>query len=774
MSELTDKIPFAIEMGRIIEVLAAQIYPTPFALLRENVQNSYDAILLRRQTGQNFQAIINIYIEQNRIQVIDNGIGMSREDLKNHFWRAGSSSKNTEQARAAGVVGTFGIGAMANFGIAEEIVVETESYQTKERTICSANRSTLSVTQDCISFSPVASTGSPGTTITAIIQPNKSIKVKDAEDYITQFVSYLPIDVNINGEKRSGQPMADSVPYLVQSWEIKKSRVDLGTGLKADVELSGAINGEIRVELQKIEYSSQNLQGKMILRQGIGTLKTFRSGFGLATTGVTSKYNFGGVADFLFLQPTAGREALTTNSMQLLQQIVSQIDEFVSIELANRPESNVNSYFVSWVAQHKRYDLCSHLRVRIEPGESMQLLDLRARVDDVPMLVYSGTDATTIDHASQDKPILVISRGHPRNECELGYLRKYCKIEEISNEPKVLRQKPESETNAAEKALSFRIASILSNDYFLDAHIKFGTISHGLPILVTNRKNPVEIFLDFAGSTARLILELYDKEYSAFNHMAKDFVRNMIFPRIADLVPSATRQGAEAFLKTINRAREIFEYDMQDLQSLTSIWQEYLNGKMNYQQAAERAEKIAVRSYQVLDYTAAAHVKDVVPDVIINEEATMQKDSAHFEALPPIQRLDVSTERKVLTIAENELALKGYRCFLALTDRIKEEKGDFFLQPHRTSVIWGGQKALFIFEHHSGNYGLYYDLQTQSLISNESGGGSFETCTIVMKNRIFIPIPSTIQGSFLPKPSEKKRFEVKCDILYIDRNFRDK
>jgi molecular chaperone HtpG len=127
-----------------------------------------------------------------------------------------------------------------------------------------------------------------------------------------------------------------------------------------------------------------------------------------------------------------------------------------------------------------------------------------------------------------------------------------------------------------------------------------------------------------------------------------------------------------------------------------------------------------------------------------------------------------------LTIAENELALKGYRCFLALTDRIKEEKGDFFLQPHRTSVIWGGQKALFIFEHHSGNYGLYYDLQTQSLISNESGGGSFETCTIVMKNRIFIPIPSTIQGSFLPKPSEKKRFEVKCDILYIDRNFRDK
>ena len=79
-----------------------------------------------------------------------------------------------------------------------------------------------------------------------------------------------------------------------------------------------------------------------------------------------------------------------------------------------------------------------------------------------------------------------------------------------------------------------------------------------------------------------------------------------------------------------------------------------------------------------------------------------------------------------------------------MTDRVSEEKGDFFLQPHRTSVVWGGQKALFIFEHHSGEFGPYYDLQTQGPISEQSGGGSFETCTIVMKNRMFIPIPPSV------------------------------
>ncbi len=39
------------------------------------------------------------------------------------------------------------------------------------------------------------------------------------------------------------------------------------------------------------------------------------------------------------------------------------------------------------------------------------------------------------------------------------------------------------------------------------------------------------------------------------------------------------------------------------------------------------------------------------------------------------------------------------------------------MQPHQTSVVWGGQKVLFIFQHHSGRFGLYYDLQTSGVVS---------------------------------------------------------
>src|SRR5439155_14168305 len=108
-----------------------------------------------------------------------------------------------------------------------------------------------------------------------------------------------------------------------------------------------ASTGEMSVMLHAIEFRGQSVPGRVALRQGVGTLRTYRSGFGLATTSVQSAYQFGGVADFLFLEPTAGREALTTDSMQLLQSIITQIDDFASAHLAAREESDSSTPFMA-------------------------------------------------------------------------------------------------------------------------------------------------------------------------------------------------------------------------------------------------------------------------------------------------------------------------------------------------------------------------------------------------------------------------------------------
>lgn len=769
MTITSEKIPFSVEIGRMIEVLAAQIYPSPYALLRENVQNSFDAILIRRYLGHNFQPQVQITIEPTRVTVSDNGVGMTRDDLRNHFWKAGSSSKNTAEARAAGVVGTFGIGAMANFGIAEELVVVSESALNGERTQCRAQRSTLSVTEECIDFNSLTPTGVPSTVVSATMQVGKTIDVAQAVSYVKDFVAFLAIEVNINGEIASGKPIEDAVPRIVETWKHTEAKAIIGPYLKADVELTGSITGEVRIDLSNIELDGVNIYGRLVLRQGVGNLRTFRSRFGLATTGIASVYSFGGVADFLFLQPTAGREALTSDSVQVLQRLMAPIDEFVSMKLSERPESNANAHFVNWAASRGRWDLCGHLRVRVEPGETATLLDVCARFHESEFIVYAGNDSAMIGLATAERPMVVLSRGSPRNNMELTFLRNRGKISELTDNPKVLTDKSPVEYSISESALAFRLSFIVSNDYFLNADFRFGKMSHGLPILADRNSTPIKIVLDADVPSVRLMLDVYDREYVAFGHMAKDFVRNVIFPQIADLVPSATRQGAEAFLKSIQRSREIFEYEATDLENLTSLWQDYLNGKITMTQAATRKDAVA-RSYQVIDSTVAGTVRDVVPDVVDNERAMRGPHQPTFEAEPSIQRLDIETERKLLTIADNEESLKGYRCFIAITDRVREERGDFFLQPHRTSVVWGGQKALFIFEHQSGGFGLYYDVQTQSLIAHQSGGGQFETCTIVMKNRIFIPVPEELRQSFLPQPGERKKLEVRCDILYIDRS----
>lgn len=770
----TRKIPFEVDISRIIEVLAKQIYQSPLALLRENTQNAFDAILLRKHRGDSFVPSIEILLKPDEIRINDNGIGMSSDDLENHYWSAGSSSKNNPDSRAAGVVGTFGIGAMANFGIAGGLIVVTESAESGERTRCIAKRDTLSATEECIEFHTEASTGEPGTEVVAKILPENEIDIEKAKQYIRDFVAFLDIHVSVNGVVISQNPVNEAVSEITTSWQMSESGCTMGSNLKANVDLRCSHAGEVWIALSEIEYAGKTLPGKIVLRQNVNALRTFRSGFGLATTNVNSAYQFGGIADLLVLEPTAGREALSTTSMQLLQSVVSEVDDFVSEQLGVRPESDSNTNFMSWILRKNRYDLCSYLKIRVEPELPELILDeVKRKSKAAPLMFYAGADNSIISaHASDDSPLLVLATRNPRRKCQMQYLITFCQVEEISDQPKVLECKSSSDWSTAESGFAFRLTNILETDYFIKTNIEFGKISHNLPVLADQSSAPVNITLDPDGPTLRVILDLYNTDYPAFGSMSKDFVRNMVFPRIADLVPSSTRQGAEAFLKSIQKTRDVFEYEISDLESLTSIWGEYAEGHLTMSEAARRSSVIARKNIQIVDFSASRPIRDVLPDVIeseaiIQDTAELQ-ETDEFEALPPIMRTDQSCDAKLLLIGNDEEPLKGYRCFLSISDRVREEKGEFFLQPHKTSVVWGGQKTMFIFQHHSGRFGLYYDLQTPDLVSQESGGGSYVTCTIVLQDRIFIPIPEVIQPSFIPGPEEKKRLEVRCDLLYID------
>ncbi|MDA8123952.1 MAG: ATP-binding protein [Deltaproteobacteria bacterium] len=763
----TELIPFQIETQRVIQLLAKQIYQSPLALLRENAQNAFDAIRQRLAIDSTFQPRIDIQLLPDRITISDNGIGMTPEDLRDHFWTAGRSSKNTEAARAAGVVGTFGIGAMANFGIADALTVETESAMTAQRTICRAEKAKLSLKEDCIERQVIPSKEQPGTTVIAHVSADSHINVQQARNYITEFVSLLDIPVYVNNELISQRPIEEAVPLVPETWRHDESSVKIGARLSADVLLVISNNADIWIKLNNIVWTERPICGRILLRSGNPTIRTFRSGFGLATASVNSAYQFGGIVDLLILEPTAGREAITADGLQFLQSMMLEIDAYISTILAGREECDVSTPFMNWVISHNHYELCGRMKISVNPGDRMSLNEVSARSKTNPMMLYEGTDQGLIKmHASEDTPVLILARNNPRRRCEQNYLKTLAKVSVISDTPVITSRRTRNQFSIAENGLAFRIENILDTDYFLKCDVDFGSISHGLPAFVEKRADGVHITLNPEGQTVMLILGLYESEYAAFGSMVKDFVRTVIFPRIADYVPSSTRQGAEAFLKAIRRPRELFEYADDDLGSLPKIWADYNEGIITMEQAVERSKTAVRSSVQIID--TAAPARDVVPDVIENEQALQNaavETALDLEPSPAITRLETTTSAKLLVIADTEPALRGYRCFIAITDKAREEMGEFFLQPHRTSVVWGGQKILFIFMHHSGQFGLYYDLQTSEPVDAPSGGGPCPTATIVLKDRLFIPITDDIRASFVPKAGERKRFEVRADIL---------
>lgn len=760
MTQHEKKIAFGIEVGRILELLADQIYQSSLALLRENTQNAFDAVQMRKALQQEFSPRIDVTVTDQEVTVTDNGIGMTPTEIEQNFWYAGKSGKNTEAARAAGVVGTFGIGALANFGVADELTVETESARTGERTVSSALKSNLSTVDQGISVRSVSALGSPGTTVQARLTPNSGVSVHDAHRYLHQFVEFVDVPVFLNGELLSGSEHRDALPSEQHAWSEKGRVESLAGMLSGDLEVRGMASGEFRVVFENIETpKGLGRAGAIVLQQDASAIRTLRSGFGLATVGAQSDYRWGGVVDLPFLQPTAGREALAASSSQDLQGVISALDEVVSQIACGHAASLSNDSFLRWIASRGKFSLCGPLLVTVRPTGAEETLEAVASRGGVRY--YGGRDTSLIEtYASEEQPLVILSRGRPRRDCERGYLVAQG-VAEIDDSPKVTAELPIEEQSIAHSALAVRIARILEEDYFLKVDIRYGSISGGLPLLVTDTNIPVVIFLDPASTSVSPLLALYRDDFNAFGPFVKDFVRSAVFPRVSKLVPSSTRAGAEAFLRHLRANREWFEYELDDKADLAEILEGLRAGLLTTDEAKSRLFDVG-RSFVEVSGTGTEPLSAVVGSVeeVIGEST----DDDSFDARPGIDRREDETNALILT---TEQPFNGYTCFLSLTDRVQREKGDFFLQPHTTEVVWGGRKVVFVFQHHSRRFGLYYDILCPEIVGETASGGPGTTSTILTKGRTFIPIPQEIAASFLPKADERKRLEVRCDVLYL-------
>lgn len=126
--------------------MGEHLYGTKRAGLREIIQNSIDACLVREseneKNNQNDAYIpqISVTMDNDHIYVRDNGIGMTKEVIEKYFLNVGISYYRSDEFRNKELnyspIGFFGIGFLACFMLSDDIVVRTASYNgNKEYTL---------------------------------------------------------------------------------------------------------------------------------------------------------------------------------------------------------------------------------------------------------------------------------------------------------------------------------------------------------------------------------------------------------------------------------------------------------------------------------------------------------------------------------------------------------------------------------------------------------------------------------------------------------------
>lgn len=745
----------------MVHLLGVQLYDTPLAMLRENVQNAYDAILERMDKEAAFKdGIVKIEVVGDHITIIDNGIGMDEQGLQENYWTAGHSGKNNPESRKAGVVGHFGIGALANFGVCSRLEVNTMRIGTNTRYLCVAERDKMSGTQFPLTIQE-DNTGSYGTKISAILMPGITITEEQVEAYITKYVQFIPIPVTINGRTIKQKQLF-----------VNRARPN-SESLEGDVK-DGVVRFHYNISFLKyqplkpeilvtnIVYNYESVRGRLFLNKDENEIFGLNNGFGISRVGLASEFYFGGVADFSFLEPTAGRETVSRQSNQYLQQILFAVETEWAKVVSRYEIADTYRDFLVYLNNHFSLELAQ--KITIGFGESDILL---STVNSQDYAFYPGSNQSTRRSlVSSGVKILFPSQEQPRRSIQLKYLRAKG-LEEKKDE---IRVTPidDNVLSSAEFLLVDDIKRVIEDDYIIqDVKVVLAEITMEVNVKVEpNDKGSFTINIAREYEEIKNLLNNREN-YSLYKSLIKDFVRVVLYNQFMEYIPKDQKERAAYINEALERRREELSYEYSDVSELREALRKLDNGEITGDEFIIRARKArqenheeVVRDNQIGDVgsivkSAADNVEQPAKTTIIQEEQFL------YVPQPPILELDEHTSKKIL-IAKEELAtLHGHKLFLAVSPNYNREHRSFMSLAHSTKVIWSTHRIIYIFTDQNNKTSIYYEMAlTDQLGERNTGGETLVSTTIITKNSMFVPVPRALYEYFTIEKGKTLKFYV--------------
>lgn len=149
-----------VSVENIFPLIKKFLYSDHEIFLRELISNATDATLkLKHLTSigeakveyGNPKLEVKIDKEQKTLRIIDQGIGMTAEEVEKYINQVAFSGaeefleKYKDSAKDSGIIGHFGLGFYSAFMVAEKVEIITKSYKDEPavRWICDGSRNSL-------------------------------------------------------------------------------------------------------------------------------------------------------------------------------------------------------------------------------------------------------------------------------------------------------------------------------------------------------------------------------------------------------------------------------------------------------------------------------------------------------------------------------------------------------------------------------------------------------------------------------------------------------
>ena len=730
---MTDAFKVGIEFGSVLTAISKQIYETPLAFIRENVQNAVDAVRMQaaQQTVHADDDGLAVYVtaSPDLVEIRDNGIGMTLSDLKNLFWTIGASGKRTPEARAAGCVGTFGIGGFANFGVCSALSVTSQGdgeplgheTQLSRADIESAGGAIPQVTA---SVSDEA--GPRGTLVKGTM--GEPADVDQLGNYLRDFVKYAEEQIYFNGELISCQP-----------YEMPGSDDDrleaLGTGPQGWVHGNISVQGRLyeapghtlHAELTGIQIDGAPARLNGWLRFENGAIDVLKRGFKLCATAVGTQIGVSGALDCDLLSPTAGRDSLDPESTALIASITACMERAaVNAVLESSERIAQHTRIFRYVRSNGLIGQLGYTVVELADGSESTLADIHRRSEGDVGVFFSTSRNKRLAHLLQTRGHIVVqlpSDAHKQRAVR-EFLISHCSAEPFEGRVECLESYTEL-TRFEKLFLSELEETILGAFEVTSAELMPGRLSEDIPVYSpdTTDRNHLTIFVDVRHAEITKLQELGIS--SLFRSMVAAFCREYLGPTLKAHSPKFFGSGAVNLDFLSKRRSELWVLLTNDIEVLT-----------------RGTQRQVVRSSDVRVVQAGGGDQGQQPE---SEDGARQ---------PKLVRIEGSEE-----FAD----LFGY--YLRIPTSATAAYGDVIQQCDDRAAVWAGNK-ITLFATDAVSTAFQFEVRLDQLITTTGGGTGATQMTPPVQalfEGLYFPLPETLEPYLVPTPNEEVRIEVRCE-----------